>query len=148
MKHIDIFTDGSCLSNPGYGGWCAILKYKDKEKVLCGSEKMTTNNRMELQALIEALKMLKEPCKIMLFSDSQYVVSGITEWLNGWIKRGFIEVKNPDLWRQYIALIKPHDINAHWVKGHNNHEENERCDKIAKDSAIKLKETYEPGLFK
>ena len=139
MKKIEIFTDGSCLGNPGEGGWCAILRYKDNEKILKGGEKNTTNNRMELTAVIEALKALKEPCEIELYSDSTYVLKGLNEWLYNWIKRDFKKVKNVDLWKKYIEVSKAHKIHINWIKGHSGHTENEICDKIAKEEAGKLR---------
>jgi len=139
LKKIEIFTDGSCLGNPGDGGWCAILRYKGHEKILKGSEKNTTNNRMELLAVIKALEALKEACEIELYSDSTYVLRGLNEWLDGWIKKDFKKVKNVDLWKKYIDVSKPHKIHINWVKGHSGHKENEICDKIAKEEAEKLK---------
>ena len=145
MKKITLFSDGSALGNPGPGGYGVILRYGDKERELSGYEEHTTNNRMELKGVIEGLKALKEPCEVDIVSDSSYVVKGITEWLSGWIKRDFKKVKNPDLWREYIEVAKPHAIHATWVRGHDGHVENERCDKLAKDAAQKakdLKESY------
>ncbi len=140
MKKIEIFTDGSCLGNPGNGGWCAILRYGEHEKILSGNEANTTNNRMELTAVIKALEALKEPCEIELYSDSTYVLKGLNEWLENWIKKDFKKVKNVDLWKQYIEVSKPHKIHINWVKGHSGHTENEICDKIAKEEAEKLKD--------
>jgi len=140
LKQIDIFTDGSCLGNPGSGGWCAILRYKGHEKILSGAEKNTTNNRMELLAVIKALEALKEPCEINLYSDSTYVLKGLNEWLDGWIKKDFKKVKNVDLWKKYIEVSKPHKIHVNWVKGHSGHKENEICDTIAKEEAMKIKD--------
>jgi len=139
LKKIEIFTDGSCLGNPGSGGWCAILRYKGHEKILSGAEKETTNNRMELMAVIKALEALKEPCEIELYSDSTYVLKGLNEWLDGWIKKDFKKVKNVDLWKKYIEVSKPHKIHINWIKGHSGHKENEICDKIAKEEAEKIK---------
>jgi ribonuclease HI len=139
LKKIEIFTDGSSLGNPGPGGWCAILRYKNNEKRISGGEEYTTNNRMELTAVIEALKALKEPCEIDLYSDSTYVLKGISEWLEGWVKKNFKNVKNPKLWQEFLQLSKPHKINVKWVKGHSGHRENEICDKIAKEEALKRK---------
>ena len=139
MKKIEIFTDGSSLGNPGPGGWCALLRYKEYEKILKGGEENTTNNRMELKAVIEALKALKEPCEIDLFADSTYVLKGINEWLEGWIKKNFKNVKNVDLWKEFIDVSKKHKININWVKGHSGHRENEICDKIAREEALKRK---------
>ena len=141
MKKIDIFTDGSCLGNPGEGGWCAILRYKGHQKILSGGERETTNNRMELTAVIKALEALKEPCEIELYSDSTYVLKGLNEWLEGWIKKDFKKVKNVDLWKKYIEVSKPHKIHINWIKGHSGHTENEICDKIAKEEAQKLKDS-------
>lgn len=139
MKHIHLFSDGSSLGNPGPGGYGTILRFKDKEKILRGGELNTTNNRMELLGVIEGLKALKEPCDVTIVSDSSYVVKGINEWLTSWIQRSFKKVKNPDLWEEYISISKPHKVVATWVKGHAGHEENERCDKIAREEAEKLK---------
>jgi ribonuclease HI len=139
LKKIEIFTDGSSLGNPGPGGWCAILRYKNNEKRISGGEEYTTNNRMELTAVIEALKALKEPCEIDLYSDSTYVLKGISEWLEGWVKKNFKNVKNPELWQEFLQLSKPHKINVKWVKGHSGHKENEICDKIAKEEALRRK---------
>jgi len=139
MKSIEIFSDGSSLGNPGAGGWCAILRYKENEKIVCGNQINATNNQMELKAVIEAIKELKEPCKISITSDSSYVTKGINEWLCGWVKKDFKNIKNPDLWREYLEVSKVHKIKAYWVRGHDGHEENERCDKIAKEEASKLK---------
>lgn len=140
MKPVQLFTDGSALGNPGPGGWCAILRYGPKERTLKGSEPYTTNNRMELLAVIEGLKVLKEPCQVALYSDSTYVVKGINEWLPGWKKRNFVKIKNPDLWREYDRCAAEHRIAAHWVRGHDGHVENERCDAIARAEAEMAKE--------
>jgi ribonuclease HI len=140
VKKIEIFTDGSSLGNPGAGGWCAILRYKNQEKILKGSKKLTTNNQMELTAVIEALKALKEPCEVNLYSDSTYVLKGISEWLKNWQKREFKNVKNKELWQEFLKISKPHKINVFWIKGHSGHKENEICDKIAREEAMKIKE--------
>ena len=139
MKKITLFSDGSALGNPGPGGFGTILRFNDKERVISGGEIYTTNNRMELRGVIEGLKALKEPCEVEVISDSSYVVKGINEWLQNWIKRSFKKVKNPDLWQEYIEVSKPHKIHATWVRGHDGHEENERCDDIARDIAQKYK---------
>ena len=139
MKKIEIFTDGSSLGNPGSGGWCAILRYGENEKILKGSQKIATNNQMELKAVLEALKVLNQPCEIILFSDSSYVVNAINKWLSNWIKKDFKNVKNLELWQEFIELSKIHHIQAVWVKAHNGHTENEICDKIAKEEAQKVK---------
>ena len=146
MKQIQIFCDGSSLGNPGYGGYCAILRYIGKngisEKIISGSLAKATNNQMELMAVIEALKILKQPCEITLISDSKYVCDGISTWIFNWIKKDFKGVKNPLLWKEYLSLSQPHRIKTIWVKGHNNHPENEKCDTIARAEALKLKESY------
>lgn len=133
---VEIFTDGACRGNPGPGGWGAILRYKDSEKELRGAETLTTNNRMELTAAIRALESLKRPCRVSVTTDSVYVRSGITEWLAGWKRSNWKTaakkpVKNVDLWQQLDAAVAPHEIEWHWVKGHNGHIENERADELA-----------------
>ncbi|BCZ17663.1 Ribonuclease H RnhA [Helicobacter sp. NHP19-003] len=140
MKSIEIFCDGSALGNPGYGGYCSILRYKGVEKIIQGGEIYTTNNRMELRAVIEALKVLKEPCNIHLYSDSIYVCKGISEWLKMWVAKKFAKVKNVDLWQEFLTLKGAHAITTHWVKGHDGHAENERCDKLAKEQALNYKQ--------
>ena len=141
MKKITLFSDGSALGNPGPGGYGVILRYNGKEKELFGAQEHTTNNRMELQGVIEGLKALKEPCEVDIVSDSSYVVKGINEWLQNWIKRDFKKVKNPDLWKEYIEVSKPHKIHAIWVRGHDGHAENERCDELARNAAQKIKDS-------
>ena len=139
MKNVDIYTDGACSGNPGAGGYCAILIYNGVEKVVCGKEDDTTNNRMELLAVIEGLKALKEKCNVNLYSDSQYVISAINEkWLDKWVSLGWRAnskngVKNVDLWQALIPLIKKHNVKFIKVKGHADNEYNNRCDKIAVD---------------
>ena len=140
MKKVTLFSDGSALGNPGPGGYGTILRFGDKEKIISGSEEHTTNNRMELLAVIEGLRALKEPCEVDVVSDSSYVTKGINEWLSGWIKKDFKKVKNPDLWRDYIEVASGHSIKGIWVRGHNGHEENERCDILARTEAEKVKE--------
>ncbi|MFY9142685.1 ribonuclease HI [Sulfuricurvum sp.] len=139
MKKITLFSDGSALGNPGPGGYGAILRYGDKERIIRGGEAHTTNNRMELLGVIEGLRAIKEPCEVTVISDSSYVIRGINEWLEGWIKRNFAKVKNPDLWQEYIIVSSVHRINGVWVRGHNGHEENEQCDLIAREEAEKYK---------
>ena len=142
---IEIFTDGACSGNPGIGGWGALLRYKDIEKELSGGEENTTNNRMELTAVIEALKALKTVCNITLYTDSKYVMCGITEWLENWKRNGWrtsnkkSDVKNVDLWQQLDELIKKHEIRLVWVKGHNGHPENERVDTLARNEVANIK---------
>jgi len=140
VKKITLFSDGSALGNPGPGGYGTILRFGDHEKIVSGNDAHTTNNRMELLGVIEGLKALKEPCEVEVISDSSYVVKGINEWLSAWIARDFKKVKNPELWREYIEVSKTHKIHAIWVRGHNGHEENERCDKIAREEAQSAKE--------
>jgi len=141
VKKITLFSDGTALGNPGPGGYGVILRFGDKEKEISGSEAHTTNNRMELLGAIEGLRALKEPCKVDIVSDSSYVTKGINEWLSGWIKRDFKKVKNIDLWKDYIEVSKIHKVNAIWVRGHDGHEENERCDQLARGEAEKMKES-------
>ena len=137
MKTVDIYTDGACSGNPGAGGYCAILIYNGIEKVVSGGEAETTNNRMELIAVIEGLSALKEPCKVNLYSDSQYVINAINEnWLNDWQQASWKnaskkQVKNVDLWQKLLPLISTHIVNFIKVKGHSDNEYNNRCDKIA-----------------
>lgn len=131
LTKIDLHTDGACSGNPGPGGWCSILVFKDIEKEISGSEAWTTNNQMELRAAIEGLKMVNRPCEISLYSDSQYVVRGINEWLPGWIKTNFKGKKNVEMWKEYLELSKNHKITAIHVKAHNGDYYNERCDKVA-----------------
>ena len=137
MKHVEIYTDGACRSNPGRGGWGAVLVYNGKEKELSGGEPMTTNNRMELTAAIEALSALKEPCRVTLTSDSKYLVDAITKgWAESWRAKGWRKADkspalNPDLWEKLLELLEKHTVEFVWVKGHDGHPYNERCDKLA-----------------
>ncbi len=137
MKKVYIFTDGACSGNPGPGGWGAVLRYNSTEKELSGAEENTTNNRMELTACIEALSLLKEPCEVVLTTDSQYVVNGITKgWAaswraNGWRKADKKPALNSDLWGRLLDLCETHKVIFNWIKGHAGHEENERCDRLA-----------------
>lgn len=139
MKQVHLYSDGSSLGNPGFGGYCAILKYQGHEKIASGAQGDATNNQMELKAVIEGLKILKEPCKVEVTSDSSYVVKGINEWLAGWVKKDFKKIKNSELWKEYLDAAKGHEIIAFWVKGHAGHEENEKCDKIARWEAENIK---------
>ena len=137
MKHVDIYTDGACRGNPGRGGWGAVLVYRGVEKELSGGEPMTTNNRMELSAVIAALSALREPCEITLTSDSKYVVDAVTKgWARSWQSRGWVKpdkspALNPDLWEKLLRLLDYHTVTFVWVKGHAGHPYNERCDKLA-----------------
>lgn len=137
MKHIDIFTDGACSGNPGPGGWGAVLRYNGVEKELSGGEKQTTNNRMELTAVIKALEALKETCEVRLVTDSKYVADGIGKgWAESWQKNGWRRADkkpalNADLWEKLLDLLKTHRVEIQWVKGHAGHPENERCDRLA-----------------
>jgi len=140
VKQISLFSDGSALGNPGPGGFGVILRYKDTERIVRGGEAHTTNNRMELRGVIEGLKALKEPCDVLVVSDSTYVLKGMVEWLPNWIKKNFKGIKNPDLWKEYIDVSQKHNITTQWVKGHSDHSENERCDTIAKEEAQKYKD--------
>ena len=129
---IEIFTDGACSGNPGPGGWGALLRWNGHEKELSGGEKETTNNRMEMMAVIMALQALKKSSKVALYTDSQYVQKGVTEWMAGWKKKGWpSKVKNKDLWLEIDSLIQRHEVDFHWVRGHSGHPENERVDKLA-----------------
>ena len=140
MKKVLIFTDGSSLGNPGFGGWCAILKYQGNEKILSGGSLNVTNNQMELLAVIKSLNALKEPCDVTITTDSTYVQKGATQWIFNWIKKDFKKVKNPDMWREYLNVSAIHKVKINWVRWHDGHIENERCDTIAKEEATKLKE--------
>ena len=143
MKHVEIFTDGACKGNPGPGGWGALLRMGKHEKELSGGEADTTNNRMEMIAAIRALEALIEPCSVTLYSDSKYVLDGITKWVHGWKKRGWVNasrkpVRNADLWHELIEVSDRHQIDWRWVKGHSGHPENERVDCLASDAADQI----------
>ena len=136
LPKVEIFTDGACKGNPGPGGWGAILRSGGKERELSGGEKLSTNNRMELMAAIEALKALKKPCHVQLWTDSNYVRDGITKWIHAWRRNGWKTsdkkpVKNAELWQALLDACEPHRIDWHWVKGHAGHPENERADALA-----------------
>ena len=144
-KHVDIHTDGACLGNPGPGGWAALLCWRGIERELSGGEAATTNNRMELMAAIAALETLKEPCTVVLTTDSQYVRQGITEWMAGWIRRGWKTsggepVKNRDLWERLHAANAKHKVDWRWVKGHAGDPDNERVDLLAREQATKFRD--------
>ncbi|MDD2324941.1 MAG: ribonuclease HI [Alphaproteobacteria bacterium] len=136
MPLVEIFTDGACSGNPGPGGWGALLRCGGVEKELSGGEAQTTNNRMEMMAAIMALEALKKPSQVKLTTDSKYLKDGVTQWMPSWIKRGWKTadkkpVKNVDLWQRLQAALAPHQVEIHWVKGHNGHDENERVDRLA-----------------
>ena len=142
MKQINLYTDGACSGNPGPGAWCYIIEYQGEEKIESKYYKYTTNNKMELLAVIEGLKVLnniKEQCEITIYSDSQYVVRSINEWLPSWIKTNFKGKKNVELWQEYLEVSSFHKISAIHIKAHNGHYYNERCDKIAYDLSQKGK---------
>ena len=145
MKQVEIFTDGACSGNPGAGGWGTVLRFGAHEKELSGGEANTTNNRMELTAVIEGLKALKEPCAVTLTTDSKYVCDSVTKgWVYGWQKRGWIKsdkkpALNVDLWKQLLPLLEKHKVTFVWVKGHAGHPENERCDRLAVAQSQKYK---------
>lgn len=143
---VQIFTDGACKGNPGPGGWGALLRYKGIEKELCGHDGHTTNNRMELQAAISALKALQRPCMVEIYTDSQYLRQGMNGWLVQWKKNGWRnaqkkEVKNMDLWQELDHLAQIHKITWHWIKGHSGHPENERADRLANLAIENLKKS-------
>ena len=144
MTDVIIYTDGACSGNPGPGGWGAILVHGETRRELSGGESETTNNRMELQAAIEALNALKRPCKVAVYTDSVYVRDGITKWIKGWQRNGWRTaakkpVKNAELWQALQAALQPHDIDWHWVKGHAGHPENERADELARSGMAPYK---------
>lgn len=136
IPQVDIFTDGACKGNPGPGGWGAVLRFGSTEKELSGGEPLTTNNRMEMMAAVEALNALKKPCRVTLHTDSKYVMDGITKWVFGWQKKNWRTadnkpVKNVEIWQALLAAAAPHQVSWKWVKGHAGHPENERADRLA-----------------
>jgi ribonuclease HI len=140
VKKIEIFTDGACKGNPGPGGWGVILRMGKHEKEMSGSDPQTTNNRMEMTAVIRALNALTEPCDVTVCTDSRYVIDGMTKWVQGWQKKGWINaskqpVRNADLWHDLIDAVRRHKVSWQWVRGHDGHVENERADKLASDAA-------------
>ena len=151
LKHVEIHTDGSCLGNPGPGGWAAVLRYGDFRRELSGGYANTTNNRMEILAVIRALESLKEICTVDLYTDSQYVAKAIRErWLhkwqhNGWQTSAKKTVKNRDLWERLAVLLEQHSVSFHWLKGHAGHPENERCDVLARAQAVRGDLPEDPG---
>jgi ribonuclease HI len=144
IQKVELFTDGACSGNPGPGGWGVVLRWGDTEKELYGGEPDTTNNRMEMMAVIEGLSALKRPCEVAVYTDSQYVQKGIGEWIHGWKKRGWKTadnkpVKNVDLWQMLDAAAAKHKVSWHWVKGHAGHPENERADALARQGVGQVK---------
>lgn len=142
MKTVTLITDGSCLGNPGPGGWAAILRHGERKKEIWGSEPQTTNNRMEMMAVIEGLAAIAEPCKVRVEIDSEYVKNGITQWIHQWKRRGWKTaskqpVKNEDLWRKLDAALAGHELEWRWVKGHADHDDNNRCDELAREAALR-----------
>jgi ribonuclease HI len=136
LPEVEVFTDGACRGNPGPGGWAALLRTGSKERELAGGEALTTNNRMELTAAIKGLEALKRPCRVQLFTDSNYVRDGITKWIHGWRRNGWKTadrkpVKNAELWQELLDATAPHRVEWHWVKGHSGHPENDRADALA-----------------
>lgn len=143
--HVLLFTDGACSGNPGPGGWAFILRHPASRKEIekSGADPHTTNNRMELTAVIEGLSTLKSPSRVTIYSDSQYVLKGLNEWMDGWIAKGWKNaakkpVKNRDLWEQLDVFRKAHDLDYHWIKGHSEHPENERCDQLAVEARERI----------
>jgi len=153
MKKVQIYTDGACSGNPGPGGYGVILQYGNKRKELSGGFKNTTNNRMELMAIIAGLSALNEPCEVELYTDSQYIVNAINQgWAERWQKNGWKrnkkeKAKNPDLWQQILDLLKKHKVTFYWVRGHAGHPENERCDQLAVQAAA-AKNLYEDTMYR
>ncbi|MBZ5623597.1 MAG: ribonuclease HI [Acidobacteriia bacterium] len=140
MKGVQLITDGACLGNPGPGGWAAILRFNERKKELWGSEPHTTNNRMELRAAIEGLRILKEACEVEVVTDSEYVKNGITAWIHGWKRKGWVTtankpVVNQDLWKALDEQVARHKVKWTWTKGHANHADNNRCDELASSAA-------------
>lgn len=144
MKQVRLVTDGSCIGNPGPGGWAALLRYGSKSKELVGSASWTTNNRMEITAVVNGLEAIREPCRVTVETDSEYVKNGITRWIrlwkrNGWITAARTPVKNRDLWRALDDAASRHKVEWRWVKGHASHADNNRCDKLARAAALAVK---------
>lgn len=140
MKQVNMYTDGSCLGNPGPGGWCCLMRSGGHERVLKGADPQTTNNRMEIQAVLSGLQSLTEPCEVTVYSDSQYVLKAMSEWLPGWVRNGWKNsqkkpVANADQWKEMQIELQRHTIITSWVKGHAGHPENEFCDQVANEEA-------------
>ena len=142
LKAVELYTDGSCLQNPGPGGWAAILKYGEHERMISGGESFTTNNRMELTGVIEGLKLLKYECKVVVTTDSQYVVNAFNKgWVYNWEKQKFKDRLNSDLWKMLLTLVRKHEVEFKWIKGHAGHKYNEECDK----EAVRQSRKYSKG---
>ena len=152
MKHVIIHSDGACEGNPGPGGWAAILEHGSTKKEISGAAMATTNNRMEIQAAIEGLRALKEPCEVEVYTDSEYLRDGITSWVHGWKARGWKTrdrkpVKNVDLWQELVGLGAGHKVTWHWLKGHAGHPLNERCDQLAVQQIRLLRQKHKKEEF-
>ena len=150
MTEVVIYTDGACSGNPGPGGWGAVLRWRDKEREMYGSDPLTTNNRMELTAAIRALEALQRPAKVSLHTDSKYLLDGVTKWIEGWQRNGWKTaakkpVKNDDLWRRLLEAMKPHEVTWLWVKGHAGDPGNERADALARLGIEEAAATARPG---
>jgi ribonuclease HI len=153
MKEVVIHTDGGCAGNPGPGGWAAVLRHGERVREISGGEPATTNNRMELRAAIEGLRALKEPCAVQLFTDSEYLRNGITQWIKGWKARGWITkdkqpVKNADLWRELDSACARHQVTWGWLKGHAGHTDNERCDVLAGEAIQAIRNQHDADALK
>ena len=151
MNRVEIFTDGACKGNPGPGGWGVLLRKGTHEKELSGGEADTTNNRMEMTAVVQGLNALIEPCEVTLYTDSRYVIDGMTKWIHGWKRNGWRNaskkpVRNADLWHDLIEAATPHNIRWEWVKGHSGHQDNERVDRLASDEAERARSVGEKNL--
>jgi ribonuclease HI len=138
--YVELYTDGSALGNPGFGGYGVVLIYEEFQKTSSGSAANTTNNVMELVAVTEGLKLLTKKCTVLVHSDSSYVVNGINSWLRNWVKKGFEGIKNREYWEDYLKESKKHSVRAVWIRGHNGHEQNEIADKLARTAAEKLRD--------
>jgi ribonuclease HI len=153
MKEVVIHTDGGCAGNPGPGGWAAVLRHGERVREISGGEPATTNNRMELRAAIEGLRALKQPCAVELFTDSEYLRNGITQWIKGWKARGWVTkdkkpVKNADLWRELDLACARHQVTWGWLKGHAGHADNERCDVLAGEAIQAIRAQYDAHALK
>jgi ribonuclease HI len=149
-KVVELFSDGACSGNPGPGGYGTILRYGETVKEVSGCEPRTTNNRMELRAIIEGLRLLKKPCRVRVVTDSNYVVKGMTQWIRGWVAKNWINsekkpVLNRDLWEELLALSKIHRVEWQWVRGHRGHKENERCDALAREAIERCRSNRKGG---